>query len=168
MFEPLHDILGPVVDIIGPIFPGNLLYGLLAGLLLAYWFGSGSKGRQTGHGYGRDIAFKGYPERAVAYEEIWRREESDLWDWLEERVGLHRMGEEAAPVRSRAAEPRSIAGKVREERMSERKIEEAIRVTEEKLQVLKSVVDRKKVAMPTADGHRKFGRPTTNVPATEI
>ncbi|RYP89423.1 hypothetical protein DL770_004393 [Monosporascus sp. CRB-9-2] len=170
LFEPLHGILGPVVSIIKPVLGGNLLYGLLLGLLLASWFGSGLNGRQVGQDYSRDVVFRGYPERAVAYDEMWRREERDLWDWLEERVGLHRMGEDAvpapAPVRRRFAEPRAVEEKVRDERMSEREIEEAIRVTEEKLQVLKSVMDRKKVA-PTAGNERKAGRPTTRIPATE-
>ncbi|RYP71805.1 hypothetical protein DL769_004611 [Monosporascus sp. CRB-8-3] len=168
LFEPLHGILGPVVSIIKPVLGGNLLYGLLVGLLLASWFGSGLNGRQVGQGYSRDMVFRGYPERAVAYDEMWRREERDLWDWLEERVGLHRMGEDAAPapVRRRFAEPRAVEEKVRDERMSEREVEEAIRVTEEKLQVLKSVMERKKVA-PTADNERKAGRPTTRVPTTE-
>ncbi|RYO92889.1 hypothetical protein DL766_009133 [Monosporascus sp. MC13-8B] len=168
LFEPLHGILGAVVSIIKPILGGNLLYGLLVGLLLASWFGSRLNGGQVGQGYSRDMVFRGYPERAVAYDEMWRREETDLWDWLEERVGLHRMGEDSAPapVRRRFAEPRAVEEKVRDERMSEREIEEAIRVTEEKLQVLKSVIDRKKVA-PAADNERKAGRPTTRVPATE-
>lgn len=167
LFEPLHDVLGPILDILRPILSGNLLYGLLAGLLLASWFGIGFNGRQASHGYGRDVAFRGYLERAVAYEELWRREENDLWDWLEERVGLHRMSEDAAPIRSGFMEPRAVEGKMRDQRMSEREIEEAIKVTEEKLQVLKSVVDRKKI-MPTAEKHKKAGRPTTKVTATEI
>ncbi|RYP50969.1 hypothetical protein DL768_003635 [Monosporascus sp. mg162] len=172
LFEPLHGILGPVVSIIKPVLGGNLLYGLLLGMLLASWFGSGLNGRQVAQGYGRDMVFRGYPERVVAYDEMWRQEERDLWDWLEERVGLHRMGEGAAPapapapVRRRFAEPRAVEEKLRDERMSEREVEEAIRVTEEKLQVLKSVMDRKKVA-PMANNERKAGRPTTRVPTTE-
>ncbi|RYP10247.1 hypothetical protein DL764_000739 [Monosporascus ibericus] len=170
LFEPLQGILGPVVSIIRPVLGGNLLYGLLLGLLLASWYGSGLNSRQVGQDYGRDMVLRGYPERAVAYDEMWRREERDLWDWLEERVGLHRMAEDPAPapapVRRRFAEPRAVEEKVRDERMSEREIEEAIRVTEEKLQVLKSVMDRKKVA-PTADNGRKAGRPTTRIPITE-
>ncbi|KAI1269013.1 hypothetical protein F5Y18DRAFT_174444 [Xylariaceae sp. FL1019] len=157
LFEPLHGILGPVFDILKPVMTGNVVYGLLVGLLVATWFGYGLNG-QRGGGYGRDMAFAGYPDRAVAYEEIWRREESDLWDWLEERVGLHRMNEGAMPIRKRVMEPRVAEDKLREERMNEREIEEAIKITEEKLNVLKSVIDRKK------DG--KSGRSSTEA-ATE-
>ncbi|KAI2466160.1 hypothetical protein F4781DRAFT_445456 [Annulohypoxylon bovei var. microspora] len=163
LLEPLHGILGPIVDIIRPVLTGNVVYGLLVGLLVATWFGFGFNGQPRVTPYGRELGFIGYPERAVAYEEIWRREESDLWDWLEERVGLHRMNEEVMPVRKRVMEPRSVEEKLREERMNEREVEEAIRVTEEKLQVLKSVMDRKK--SPTKSGGN--GRPTTKVPATE-
>ncbi|KAI0379810.1 hypothetical protein F5Y04DRAFT_259194 [Hypomontagnella monticulosa] len=163
VLEPLHGILGPVVDIIRPVLTGNVVYGLLVGLLVATWFGFGFNGQPRVPPYGRELGFMGYPERAVAYEEIWRREESDLWDWLEERVGLHRMNEGALPVRKRVVEPRSVEEKLREERMNEREVEEAIKVTEEKLQVLKSVMDRKKT--PSKSG--TYGRPTTKVPATE-
>ena len=31
------------------------------------------------------------PQRLAAYEEIWRKEESELWHWLEERVGVQEI-----------------------------------------------------------------------------
>ncbi|KAK6958006.1 hypothetical protein Daesc_000799 [Daldinia eschscholtzii] len=164
LFEPLHGILGPVLDILKPVLTGNVVYGLLVGLLVATWFGFGFNGQPRVAPYGRDLGFVGYPDRIVAYDEIWRREESDLWDWLEDRVGLHRMNEGAMPVRKRVMEPRTVEEKLREERMNEREVEEAIKVTEEKLRVLKSVVDRKK----TPPKSSVYGKPTTNVPATEI
>ncbi|KAI1116937.1 hypothetical protein F5Y14DRAFT_448730 [Nemania sp. NC0429] len=163
LFEPLHSILGPIFDILKPVMTGNVVYGLLVGLLVSTWFGFGFNSQHRGVGYGRGVAFSSYPERAVAYEEIWRREESDLWDWLDERVGLHRMSEGAPPIRKRVADPRTMEGKLQEERMSEREIEEAIRITEEKLGILKSVVGRKKdVASPKPDGSDKL---TANVAA---
>ncbi|KAI0160908.1 hypothetical protein GGR52DRAFT_582461 [Hypoxylon sp. FL1284] len=163
VLEPVHGILGPIVDIIRPVLTGNVVYGLLVGLLVATWFGFGFNGQPRGTPYGRDLGFLGYPERAVAYEEIWRREESDLWDWLEERVGLHRLNGEAMPVRKRVLEPRTVEEKLREERMNEREVEEALRVTEEKLEVLKSMMDRKKAPLKSSTQ----GRPTTKVSATE-
>jgi hypothetical protein len=156
--EPLHGILGPLVDIIKPILTGNVVYGLLVGLLVASWFGFGFNPRQAGGGYGPGIGFPTNPDRLIAYEELWRREESDLWDWLEERVGLHRMHDGEVPIRRRVAEPRSVEEKIREDRMNEREIEEAIRITEEKLNVLKEVHDRKKV---TGVPDKLYTRPTT-------
>ncbi|KAI5865092.1 hypothetical protein GGS23DRAFT_408221 [Durotheca rogersii] len=161
--EPLHGLLGPVIDIIKPVLTGNVVYGLLVGLLVATWFGFGFNGRPGGARYGHEMGFIGYPERAIAYEEIWRREESDLWDWLEDRVGLQRLNEETIPVRKRVMEPQTVEEKLREERMKEKEVEEAIKITEEKLQVLKSVMDRKK-SPKRSSGH---SRPTTNVPASK-
>lgn len=166
LFEPLHGILGPIVDIIRPILTGNVVYGLLVGLLVASWFGFGFSPRQTAAGYGQNIGFLANPDRIVAYEEIWRREESDLWDWLEERVGLRRINEGAMPIPKRAVEPRTFEEKIREERMNEREIEEAIRITEEKLQLLKVVHNRKKLESAHGSG-RVYGRPTTGVSETE-
>lgn len=168
LFEPLHSILGPIFDILKPVMTGNVVYGLLVGLLVSTWFGFGFNGQRRGAGYGRDIAFSSYPERAIAYEEIWRREESDLWDWLEERVGLHRVSEGGVPVRKRAVEPRTMEEKLSEERMSELEVEEAIRTTEEKLNILKSVMDRKKDTMPNArNGGSSSKSSTTTDPTVE-
>ncbi|KAI0860767.1 hypothetical protein F4860DRAFT_196027 [Xylaria cubensis] len=156
LFEPLHSILGPIFDILKPVMTGNVVYGLLVGLLVSTWFGFGFNSQHRGAGYGRGVAFSSYPERAVAYEEIWRREESDLWDWLDERVGLHRMNEGGTPIRKRVTEPRTMEEKLREERMDEREVDEAIRITEEKLDILKSVVDRKKdIPKVKSEGYSK-------------
>ncbi|KAI1339146.1 hypothetical protein F5Y15DRAFT_384935 [Xylariaceae sp. FL0016] len=163
LFEPLHGILGPIFDILKPVLTGNVVYGLLVGLLVASWFGFGFNGQPRGAGFGRDLGLMGYPDRAVAYEEMWRREESDLWDWLEERVGLHRMNEEAVPIRKRAMDPRTAEEKLRLERTNEKEVQEAIRVTEEKLQVLKQVMERKKEVPKSGSP----GKLTTEVPAAE-
>ncbi|KAL2135733.1 hypothetical protein VTI74DRAFT_7103 [Chaetomium olivicolor] len=140
VFEPARPILGPVVDIIQPILTGNVVYGLLVGLLVASWFGFGT--RPAAPRYTHDPAYANAPQRLAAYEEMWRREESDLWEWIEERVGLERLGTDP-PLRKRSVDPRTLEEKLREERMDERELREAIRVTEEHLEVLKTVVDRK-------------------------
>lgn len=143
LLEPLHDILGPIVDIIKPLLSGNMVYGLLVGLLVAAWFGWGRGG--AGHA-GKDIGFFATPERIAAYEEIWRREESELWEWLEDRVGMDRI--HAAHLGRisdvKADESRSIEERLRAQRVSEREVETAIKVTEEKLKALKSVVEKAK------------------------
>ena len=100
--------------------------------------------------YGMGVAFSGYtsPERIAAYEEIWRREESNLWDWLEDRVGLDGIfvpsGDGQQKDRQKVLAARSMGKKVSEDRMSERQMDDAIRVTEERLSVLKDAVARKK------------------------
>lgn len=141
LFEPLHGIFGPVVDIIQPLLTGNILYGLLVGLIVASWFrfGFSDKGNRGG-----DLgAYFGTPERVAAYEEIWRREESELWDWLEDRIGMDRLRE----VGSMPIEARTIAAKLKDERMVEREMDAAIKVTEEKLRLLKISVEKAKVTV---------------------
>lgn len=102
----------------------------------------------------------GYPGiasslRMAAYEEIWRREESDLWDWLEQRVGMQSVfypipdSDAEALARLKKQRQQSLKGKgVRDKverlRMSEREVDHAIRVTEEKLGVLKRAVKESK------------------------
>ncbi|KAJ8131674.1 hypothetical protein O1611_g1948 [Lasiodiplodia mahajangana] len=163
LFEPLHGILGPIFDILKPVMTGNVVYGLLVGLLVSTWFGFGFNSQHRSIGYERGVAFSNYPERAVAYEEIWRREEGDLWDWLEQRVGLHRMNEGGTPIRKRVTDPRTMEGKLQEERMSEREVEEAIKITEEKLDILKSVINRKKdTTKPKSAGNRPAANPVTS------
>ncbi|KAL3303429.1 GRAM domain-containing protein [Colletotrichum asianum] len=138
--EPVRSILEPILDIVKPLITGNMMYGLLVGLLVATWFGFGLPGRQPSS----DMRMYGYPDRLAAYDEMWRREESELWEWLEERVGLERLHDPNISTRKRAMEPITVEERVREDRMDEREIEEAIKVTEEKLKVLKGVMDKKK------------------------
>lgn len=158
LLEPVHGILGPVLDIVQPLLTGNIMYGILVGLLVATWFGFGFPSNRQQQlvpgGYDADLRYRAsYPERLAAYDEMWRREESELWDWLEERVGLDRLNGEVASGAAAAGasgtassrkvlEPRVVEGKLREERMDSQDIQEAIRITEEKLKVLRSVVER--------------------------
>jgi hypothetical protein len=139
LFEPVRPVLGPVFDVMGPLTTGNMMYGLLVGLLVASWFGFGSRGSGSGK---LDLGHLGIgiatPERIAAYEEIWRREESELWEWLEERVGMDRLRDVAA------GEQKVVKDRLKDEKMEAREVDHAIKVTEEKLRVLKSVVDKDK------------------------
>lgn len=140
----------PILDIIKPFATSNIVFGVLLGVLVATWCGIGWPSRQAveiSRPYGGpSIDYRYYPDRVAAYEEIWRREESDLWEWLEERVSLDRLGNPAGGknMPKQVIEPRTIEERLRKERMNEREIEEAIRVTEEKLKMLKEVVEKRK------------------------
>ena len=142
--EPVRPIFEPVVDIVKPLFTGNVVYGVLVGLLVATWFGFGFNpaGRRSPSGFGSEMSRWG-PDRIAAYEEMWRREDTELWDWLEERVGLDRLNVDKAIHRKKAMQPRTAEQKIKEANVEDREIEEAIRVTEEKLKVLKEVVGKK-------------------------
>lgn len=137
LFEPVHGLLGPVVDILKPILAGNVVYGLLVGLLVASFFGFGISPRSNQNA---GLGFLGTPDRIAAYEEMWRREESELWGWLEERAGMDSLRE----VNRMPLERMGIREGLRGEGMHEREVADAIRVTEEKLRVLKGVVEKGK------------------------
>ena len=136
ILEPIHGIFGPVVDIVRPLITGNIVYGLLVGLLVASWFGFGRSGGNNP----RDMGVFGSPDRVAAYEEIWRREESELWEWLEDRVGMDRLRD----VSSMRAEKQHVEARLKDERMERREVEAALKVTEEKLRVLKHSLEAKK------------------------
>ncbi|KAL1895387.1 hypothetical protein Cpir12675_003248 [Ceratocystis pirilliformis] len=157
--EPARFLLEPVVEIAKPFLAGNLVYGLLAGLLIATWLGFGSQ--PTTHSTGvynsgahTHMGFSTYPDRIVAYEEMWRREESQLWDWLEERVQLGRMmGDPSATssgtppgMRRKPTESRTVEDRLREEKMDELQIKEAIAVTQRKLDLLKEAMEKRVAA----------------------
>lgn len=116
------------------------MYGLLVGLLVAMWFGFGSPPKNNAL-FGADVGFYSH-NRQAAYEEMWRRQDSELWEWLEERVGMERLSSDQPSARKRGMEHRTVEDKLREERMDEREIQEAIRVTEEKLRVLREVIGK--------------------------
>lgn len=158
LFEPLHGIFGPVADIVKPLLTSNLIIGLLLSLLLISWFRN-SRAPTPTNGLGH--AGLPTPERVAAYEEMWRREESGLWDWLEERVGMDRLaypvgagsgsGDDSATAkarkqreRERALAGKSMESKLLREKMSEREVDDAIRVTQERLEALKGVVEKRK------------------------
>lgn len=179
MLEPLHEILKAIGDIIGPLIGGNLLYGLLIGLLIAswFWYSGGNRSssvvrniktpRDAGDLMG--VAFLASPQRIAAYEEIWRREESELWEWLEDRVGMERLmmtTKEAQKRDTNRVDPRVFdkegSNDITFGGASERDIEDAIRVTEDKLNALKSAVEKRKdekrnTAATTAAGTKKTG-----------
>lgn len=137
LFEPIHGIVGPLLDIVKPLMTGNILYGLLVGLLVASWFGYGFSGRGRGRS-DFDLSYFGTPERIAAYEEIWRRQESELWEWLEDRVNMDRLRD----VGQMPFEARAIENRLKDEKMNERDVDAAIKVTEEKLRVLKASVKK--------------------------
>lgn len=156
LLEPLHGVLGPLLDIVKPLLTGNILYGLLVGLLVASWFRFGFSGRGRGRN-GLDLPYFGTPERVAAYEEIWRRQESELWEWLEDRVNMDRLRD----VGKMPFEAQAIENRLKDERMDERAVDAAIKVTEEKLRVLKASVEKmkQKGSKPNIDSKETVSEP---------
>jgi hypothetical protein len=136
MLDPLRSLLGPVADIIDMLLTMQGVVVFLAALLVYSWF---FRNPTTGITYGGNLSAA---HRQVAYEEIWRAEEAELWKWLEERVALDRVHSSVAG--GRVLQGSDIQSKLVAEGMRERQIDEAIRTTEEKLRELKGAVRRER------------------------
>lgn len=150
IFEPLRTPLSPVLDILTPLMTQNMALGFIVFLLLFSWL---RPSRDPYWRAGPTPAFPGLPtpERLAAYEEIWRKEENGLWEWLDERVGVERLVSSRGSGQSVDTKKRikfsnqaQSTSKLAQEEMSERQIEEAIRVTQERLDELKRIVKGRK------------------------
>ncbi|PGH32850.1 hypothetical protein GX50_04327 [[Emmonsia] crescens] len=161
MLEPLRGPLGPIVSIFKPFWSGNVAAGVIAIVLVLVWFRSPPPSRLGPSGVGSPLL--SIPERIIAYEELWQREETELWNWLEERVGMDGL---AYPVvdpfpssdksdkadnsrterqrrKQQLKSEKELEGRLRHEKMTEREMEDAIRVTQQRLNMLKVVMERK-------------------------
>lgn len=145
--EPVHALLDPILALFRPFITSQVVIAVLFVLLTYNWFASPRSGRGSSElGYPRGVSD---PVRLAAYEEIWRREESRLWDWLEDRVGLEGG---YAPAfdggggrdKQKVLAARNMGKKLEDERMTERQMDDAIRVTSERLETLKDAVAKKK------------------------
>ncbi|OAX84856.1 hypothetical protein ACJ72_00758 [Emergomyces africanus] len=161
ILEPLRGPLGPIVRVFKPFWSGNVAAGLIAIVLVMVWFRSPPPSFLGPSGVSSPLL--SIPERIIAYEELWQREESELWNWLEERVGMDGL---AYPVAnpyppydksdgadsSRTKRQRQkqqhkseeqLEIRLRHEKMTEREMENAIRITQQRLDMLRVVMKRK-------------------------
>jgi hypothetical protein len=153
LFEPVRPILEPFASILGPLWSGNVAIFLIGILLYMVFFRSSSSSSLAHQG---SCSGHGLPHRLAAYEEMWRREETELWNWLEDRVGMDGM---VFPNAYRAPEPhpsrrssggsatneRELASLLREEKVSDREMDHAIRTTRQRLDVLEEMMNKRKV-----------------------
>ena len=154
LLEPIHPFLGPIVDIFSPLISANVIIGVLVLLLVTTWFRGSSRSPRSTQ---MSLSSLTSPERIAAYEEIWRQEENDLWDWLEERVGMQSLAyprstetdreslSKARMQRGNTLNAKSFKAKMADQAMNKREIDRAIRVTEEKLKIWKEVVERREI-----------------------
>lgn len=141
VFEPLRGPLEPITSILSPFFTSQVIIAVLATLLLYTWLSGPSRSSHTPN----SVGFSGSPARTAAYEELWRREESELWDWLEDRVGMASGAGVYAPEvkeRQKVLSAREMGRRLQGESMRGREVDDAIRVTEERLRALKGAVER--------------------------
>ncbi|KAJ9243575.1 hypothetical protein DTO207G8_1716 [Paecilomyces variotii] len=153
IFEPLRGPLGPILSPFKVLWNSNVALGII-GILLFIVFVRGPARAPT---LVPGVAYPGLtvPQRLAAYEEMWVREESELWNWLEERVGLDglsfpvvdtRSGSQArqGEQRKRLKGANDLKTRINEEKMSQREMDDAIRVTRERLNILEEVVKKRK------------------------
>lgn len=135
--DPLRSLFpGPLVSIIDILFTTQSIILILGTLLIYAWFFRSST-TQIGPHMHLSTA-----QRHVAYEQIWRSEEAELWKWLEERVALDHV--HGAVASGSVLQGQEIQSRLVAEGIKERQIDEAIRTTEERLHALKGAVKRER------------------------
>ena len=172
LFEPLHGVLGPVVDIFSPMISSNMVIGFLLVIILINWF-RGPRSSASSN----SLTYIPTAQKVAAYEEIWRREESDLWAWLEERVDMQGVAypgsndneavTQARRQREQTLRSKGLRSKLEDLKMSEREVDHAIMVTEQKLAVLKRAVNERK-SERDATGPPSQAADETNRPKAEV
>lgn len=153
-------MLGPVVDIFKPFITTQIVIILLVLTIVYMWFRGSSRRDINGAG----LAHISHAERLIAYEEIWRKEESELWEWLEDRIGFdtimleekassgkgvkektkERVKDQALKERQKILRGKDVEARLREEKMGQREMENMVKIADERLDVLKTVLDRRK------------------------
>ena len=155
IFEPVHGYLGPVVDIVGPVVGANTVIGVLILYIIISWFRQPQVQSRQALGPLRMTP----SERMIAYEELWRQEESELWDWLEDRIGIEdlvypaaREGDDRDAVmkarkeREKVLQARTMEAKLKEDKVGNKQVDDAVRIAEERLEALKRAAQRRKGA----------------------
>jgi hypothetical protein len=137
MLDPIRPLV-PFADTIDMLFTPKVVITVLGALLVYAWFFRAAAG-PTNPGAAVHWSTQ---QRHIAYDEIWRREESELWKWLEQRVAIDRVqhevnsGHKFVPDHEKEREGARVDGRD----IKQREVDEAIRVTEERLRVLKGRV----------------------------
>jgi hypothetical protein len=152
LFEPARGVLGPVVSIAQPLMNSYVAFSVIGLLLFILWLRKPASAMDVGFAGGK---LSNPAQRFAAYEEMWRKEESELWDWLEDRIGIDllsdtpKVGSKKQTLKKSNTKSntksKNVEAKLREERMSEREMEDAIRVTQERLLVLQQAVEKQRV-----------------------
>lgn len=173
---PLKPVLSPLVEVLPG---GGLGLSVAIGVLLIVvsifmgrlpFFGRKSAGAS---GHPGVFLMRGFDPgsylNSPGWEQSWYAEEQGIWDWLEDRVGLHSANAGGIPDPTQEERRAKSWGKLRKvERnqvldkirgvggMVDREVEEAIRVMERRLEVFKGVMNerREKRVLATPDKDR--------------
>ena len=165
VFLPLKPVLGPVVEMVPGGGMGLLIgVGVLLVIICAStgklpFFGKKTTARDR-NPLGRYSRLGIPPGRYGSYsdwEQSWYAEEQGLWDWLEDRVGLNAANTGGVPSNTQEErrakawnklskiERNQMLNKIEEVRgMEEREVEEAVKVMEKRLEILRAIVNERK------------------------
>ncbi|KAF2205243.1 hypothetical protein GQ43DRAFT_437158 [Delitschia confertaspora ATCC 74209] len=147
LLEPVRGLLGPLADPLEALFSTQVLIGVLLFMIAwLYFFRIPSSPSLSNTQVSLST-----PERLAAYEQIWRAEENELWQWLDERVAMDQtagFGKAGEDAMSKQRQKREMANRLKDDpaakSMNEREIDEAIRITQERLEGMKrAVLERK-------------------------
>ncbi|OQE39929.1 hypothetical protein PENCOP_c006G08258 [Penicillium coprophilum] len=152
LFEPVRPLLEPFTSILSPLWSSNLAILIIGVLFYMAFLRSPSSSSMVSHEAG--CPGHGLPQRLAAYEEMWRREETELWNWLEDRVGMdgmvfpnvYRSPEPHTSRRSygiSASDERELAERLQEERVSDREMNHVLRTTRQRLEVLEEMMGKR-------------------------
>ncbi|KAG0137938.1 hypothetical protein HOY82DRAFT_535270 [Tuber indicum] len=144
VFAPLRTYLEPVADIISPLIGGapGLVAACLVLAVFLWWQSTSVYSRNANTAVDGG---SGVHHLHQHWDTLWRSEEDGLWEWLEDRVGIdevvappsRRANSFEKAVRSR----RGGAGAGLTQGMKRREVEDAIGVMEERLAILRRVVE---------------------------
>lgn len=152
-FEIIRPFLAPVVDPVKPFVRTNFVVTVLVIMVLWMWFrGASPRG-------GKGLSRLDRIEHVMVYEDVWRREESDLWEWLQERAGIdgsvlrsslmneddkRKEEKQRLKERQKLLKSKDMQSRLREENKSMKEMEEAVRVTQERLDSLRKALEGQK------------------------
>ncbi|KAJ5145824.1 uncharacterized protein N7515_000388 [Penicillium bovifimosum] len=151
LFEPVRPLLEPFASILSPLWSSNVAILVIGVLFYLAFFRSSAT---SIHAHDVGCTGHGLPQRLAAYEEMWRREETELWNWLEDRVGMdgmvfpnvYRSSEPHASRRSpgvSTSDEREFAAQLRDEKVSNSEMDHAIRTTRQRLDVLEEMMGKR-------------------------
>ncbi|OQV05273.1 GRAM domain-containing protein [Cladophialophora immunda] len=162
IFEPLRPLL-PVIDMLRPVMKMEVVVAILFIMVMLMWVRGPAGTTQLS-------PYKSHTERLAAYDSLWSREENEFWDWLESRASIdtislreksatsfgrpnkdenrdtakQRLTQKQRQKRSRSSAGQDVEARIKEEKFSQREMEDAIKVTKERLEILEKVMEKNK------------------------
>lgn len=145
----LRPTLDPIVAPVRPFVRINVVVTIISIMVIWMWF--------RGAGSSSAISRGGVADRTLYYDELWRREEHDLWEWLQDRAGIdgtvlrealkespsnEKESKEKVKQRQKLLKSKDMQARLREEKKSMKEMEESVRVTQERLESLQRALKR--------------------------